>query len=619
MRIPGYNSYCGFPLPPGAVQSANGRFTYGEDGFALDNIQLESPDELKYIIEVGIDLNNKLRRTTKAWITAQLECYGVDFKKSAIRPVLVDALEKAVRGGKQCDHLSATVKPIHDFLCEQFESKVKTHAQAVERWKDEHFASLQGGPDSEAAVDMGRFVAKYFLDVHGLPDRTKTKDPLAVSHWRYPISAVAEATEKIPGLKYRKFPRDMVIIGWDTELERGVEREFANLSSSAPSTMSRNDLAIIEADFEVDLFLKKYFRIQTVNGVAAIPREKPSALVFLPSSVKMDSYLKTIASNFPGLCVELVKKSKREREISIGISDLSTYKYTVIGWDAKTVEAALSRIKETRRRVQEDEMAKKRAKRTAELVRQEDEAADKRAKRKAEDDKQWVPFSAPHRQFAARQRPRLGPLGLKHLVGSYIVRWEGETGSQWSYPYNPANVLRLNISPTESAHGVRATFFFGWIEGIMLLAMSKRSVRLLREEQPRKNRWGETMDADWNDDFDHHEDYYNCIYDEEEEPKEIIDPTGKGETTSSTRVYFQCVFSEVDGYPIQGDNNEHIGYLDFDTSKFSAKGYMNLGSLCGAEPFSIYKVSDKTLPPPRGEHDADLSDWCMYDGRHWGY
>ncbi|KAK0730268.1 hypothetical protein B0H67DRAFT_638788 [Lasiosphaeris hirsuta] len=276
---PGYGRFDGCHPPPGAVLSASGRFAYGEDGFSVDNVQLERPDELE-----------------------------VTFKKSATRPALVDGLEKAVKAGK-CNRLSEAVQPMLDLLCQQFESGTEAHAQTVERWADEKFASLQGDPEDEAAVDMDH--------------------PLVLNNW----AAMAGATQKVPGLRYRKFPRDMVIIGWGTEMERGVEHEFVKLSSSASST-SRAKLAITEDKFDVGLFLKKYLHVQTVNGFAAVPHEKPSALVTLPLSVKMDSYLKTVASDFPGLCVQFVKKSKGERERRIG-TDISVYKYTVPRWGAE--------------------------------------------------------------------------------------------------------------------------------------------------------------------------------------------------------------------------------------------------------------------------------------------
>lgn len=70
---------------------------------------------------------------------------------------------------------------ILDSLRQQFRTEWNSYKQALKRWKDEHFAARGGDPTQEAALDAKRFVAKYFLDdTTGLPDRSKTKDPVVL-------------------------------------------------------------------------------------------------------------------------------------------------------------------------------------------------------------------------------------------------------------------------------------------------------------------------------------------------------------------------------------------------------------------------------------------------------
>ena len=63
-----------------------------------------------------------------------------------------------------------------------------------------------------------------------------------------------------------------------------------------------------------------------------------------------------------------------------------------------------------------------------------------------------------------------------------------------SHPYEDRDAMKLNIFPSKSSHGLRASFCFGTIEGTMLFAMSRREVELLRKEQPKDD---DDSDYDW--------------------------------------------------------------------------------------------------------------------------
>lgn len=89
-----YRHYEGRPSPPDVVRSS--RFTYEKkplETFKVDGQWVPSLNELKDIQVGGWD-----RRFTIAWIKVQLECYGVSFKKSATRSVLIDLLNNMTKG-----------------------------------------------------------------------------------------------------------------------------------------------------------------------------------------------------------------------------------------------------------------------------------------------------------------------------------------------------------------------------------------------------------------------------------------------------------------------------------------------------------------------------------------
>ena len=93
--------------------------------------------------------------------------------------------------------------------------------------------------------------------------------------------------------------------------------------------------------------------------------------------------------------------------------------------------------------------------------------------------KKWEEASKPHRDYIASRKPQPGPLTLQDLTGSWIVRGEKELA------FAERGVLSLDVFPVKSAHGVVASFDFDSLSGTMLLGLSRRSVDLLREEQPK--------------------------------------------------------------------------------------------------------------------------------------
>jgi hypothetical protein len=173
----------------------------------------------------------------------------------------------------------------------------------------------------------------------------------------------------------------------------------------------------------------------------------------------------------------------------------------------------------------------------------------------------------------------------------------------------------------------------------MLLAMSRRAVELLREEQPKHSSYSENEDDgdDCGDDDGHrvHVGFQNSdikvktkLTSEKRSLGDISDPYGvlaarakrqkadapQQEALHTNRVYFQFVCNDVGAYPVIDDANEHIGHLDFDQTGLAAKGVFNLPSNFGKGPqsISIFKISEKP------ETDKKPKPWYEFDGRTWG-
>jgi hypothetical protein len=87
--------YC--PRSPEPVRSSN--FTYGKDGLKADGFSRESLSELRLLFRKNAS-RARVRAATKPWVTAQLQLYGVPFKKSESAIQLKTALETAVMTGK---------------------------------------------------------------------------------------------------------------------------------------------------------------------------------------------------------------------------------------------------------------------------------------------------------------------------------------------------------------------------------------------------------------------------------------------------------------------------------------------------------------------------------------
>ncbi|KAK4236138.1 hypothetical protein C8A03DRAFT_17197 [Achaetomium macrosporum] len=545
----------------------------------MDGIAQATPRELRLFLS-----GQCKEKSPKRWLTTQLHLYGIPFNKSARVSDLKETLEKVLNAGK-CAELAPSVAAVRDRLRREYD-------EAFKRLEDKLFAEIKGGYPEEANADPSRFVAKYFLDGQGRPDREKTKEPLSFRSWNHQEELV-EAVEAVPGLAILK-TWSTVLVGWEETMQRGIENEFARLESFFDR---REEIHSAQANVDLKLFLKKYLDIN-LDGVGAASGARPLAPVTLDRwRLENQKLSEEIMSKAPGLHMEEFETN------------------AVIGWDAANVAAEIARLKDESRRRQEQQEAEEQA---------------EREKQEAEKKARWDRRCKGHYELVAKARGRPRPFGLQHLPGSYLVRWDGDSwrAEHYNDPFHDSDLMKLNIFPSKSSHGVIASFTLGLIEGTMLLAMSKQAVERLREAQPRHSWRSESEASDDDDDEASRDIKSKSKLTAQKRPLgDIADPWGvqaarakrqkltapKDEGSHPLRVYFQFACNEVNGYPLVDDDNKHIGHFDFDETGLAAKGVFDLPTLgIKAQSISIFKVAEKP------ESDRELVPWYEFDGRSWG-
>lgn len=230
---------------------------------------------------------------------------------------------------------------------------------------------------------------------------------------------------------------------------------------------------------------------------------------------------------------------------------------TVVGWDAAKVGDEI------------DKVAKK-----CLLGMEKAIAAIEAYKEKveAETKAEWERLMKPHRDLVDHKRPRPGPLTTADLVGSYAVVWEGKEGKRWGgSPYFRDRLYEstLDVFPGESPHGVIARFYFGLIDGTMLLATTRQSVELLLEEQPEGHvKYGGQEESDEEGEVVPRSGEKRQL-ESVPDPRDVQAAMAKRqkpnpETTTqeliSNRAYFQFRCTAVDGCPEIDQDKANIGH-----------------------------------------------------------
>ncbi|KAK8091802.1 hypothetical protein PG997_002163 [Apiospora hydei] len=164
---------------------------------------------------------------------AQLRWYGISFKSNASSGELASMLRSAVVDGKACT-IAATLncKDVPESVL-AIERRMRADAAYVEKlrvWRaerdewgaakkrkeDEKWAACST-PGEQASMNLDKFIALYFLDSQGKPDRTKTSEPMAL-HGFDDRAELHERAKRVPGLETcsgGEYSARAICIGWD--------------------------------------------------------------------------------------------------------------------------------------------------------------------------------------------------------------------------------------------------------------------------------------------------------------------------------------------------------------------------------------------------------------------
>lgn len=188
----------------------------------------------------------------------------------------------------------------------------KEYNEAVERLEDQLFKEIGDNSSKEAQCNERRFIAKYFQDAQGCPDRNKTQDALCVaspSHLEVHRTRLREAVEAVPGLVIH-LVKDKAVVSWEGTIQRGIETEFSRLEShhKTQNPHRHHDpqgcYQSEQANLHLDLFLRKTLHIDK-NGETLIEGKRPSAPIILHKWDLEDKDLPSnILSKTPGLLAE---------------------------------------------------------------------------------------------------------------------------------------------------------------------------------------------------------------------------------------------------------------------------------------------------------------------------
>lgn len=141
---------------------------------------------------------------------------------------------------------------------EEYQRCYAEKVHEYESWKDQIFKTDARSPTEEACLDIGRFTARYFVDGKGSPCPDKRREPLILGH--VDKDKFQSAVRAVRGLAVH-ITDFTTVVGWETNIESGIDEVFASLSSHGSSL----DIPTQEANYDIERFLAKYF-LDGLNG-----------------------------------------------------------------------------------------------------------------------------------------------------------------------------------------------------------------------------------------------------------------------------------------------------------------------------------------------------------------
>jgi hypothetical protein len=315
------------------------------------------------------------------------------------------------------------------------------------------------------------------------------------------------------------------------------------LKRSRLQEFSRLDSPSKQANFDIDLFLSKYF---------------------LDENDKPDQSKTPEPLPLPGFANRAALHQAAERISGLhtvsGGTDYSS-RVLVIGWDRDKVRQEASRI-----------------------------GREQASEQKEERDEEWEEKMQDHRDYVARCKGVKGSKAFqaKYAVGSYIIECK-RISEGWS----DADDLTMNITQADGPVELVADFDFGIVEGIMRLSFD---AKLLSEPSESENDEEDEYDEEgYGDDDDEPTFSGTKRKPAAQRAKPQATKKSKASKAHPRRLYLQWRGRETGEGQIQLDyDNKHTGYLDFTDAGCTAfEGVAFFGFVGPRVPFRGFKVSDK--------------------------
>ncbi|KAI1742729.1 hypothetical protein F4680DRAFT_411584 [Xylaria scruposa] len=547
------------PQPPTPVKS--GAFSYdNKNGLRANGFPRAKIEELRQSYRKNASYARR-RATTKPWIAAQLHLYDIAFDKSSKVDDLRRTLEAAVKGRKCVEGGPPSIAAVQKRLatqfaqkCEEYSQAIKEHKLDIHRWHKQNFSKLDD-PSAEARYNLDFFFSKYFVDDEGLPAPRKTPEPIIIWDLLDQSESLRRRVDTISGLR-AQVTRYLTVIAWASELKRGVETAFAMIDRPDVKTDHRT----LEALFDPKRFLDKYF----LDGF----REKPPKIQKKP--IILESWfadsngfeeLTHAARRIPNFLIKRASKPAHDTTWSCSQACV------VVGW-AKYVNRQVESLK--------SEIAQ------LEAAKAEEEELEKKEAILAE--------LKPHTDYAKAHRSApSGPFTPSHLVGSYMMpcqHLQDEYGCQ-------LGSMTLDVHAPTSTHGAVAAFSFGLFEGTMLIASSRESLELLREEQVARS-------SDEDDEITDEEHFAASGKRKKTASQQLSAKSSKRRLSGDHaqrpgRFYLQWAGCDTGtGDLVMDEDHERTGYFDLDKSGIIARGKLSYPGLLGDKrlAFKLLKVSD---------------------------
>ncbi|KAL0465071.1 hypothetical protein QR685DRAFT_148138 [Neurospora intermedia] len=551
------------PMPP--APAVHGPFTYDKGGFKALGFKRETPYNLHMIMR---DPNAvpPIEPVAKAWFHAQLIHYGIPVHQSApgAEPLPGDlfyALQTAlfretIKEGKLPP---ADILAIEDNLTRQFKDINKQYKEAFTYWEQQTFARC-ATPTDEINCSVDLFMAKYFLDNRGQPDRWKTRYPI-ILHKLNDYDGTRQVVKAIPRLRSHMMPLWSVICWEWYGIERAIEEAFASIAASHPSITIH--VPTMEAHFHIDYFLSKYFLTGLHGRPMPFLTQEPIVIEGWFGGPDIRNILTHAVLRVPDLRVWAF--------IGNGIDK------TVIGWGDRPFEV-IEQLRETSMRQQVANTAPQRV--------------------EIQGNPTWELALQPHFRLCQvkadllRTNPQqvYKPFEIEELVGSWLIQCPALEDGGWGGRPGEMTIDILNW-PVDS-YGLVASINLKVALGTMILAKSEQlleelSAYLLHDPEvlPRiphqKRRRGD--------------DFY-VEYPRRRSPYDPMPPV---------RIFFDWIGRRAGEFDVELDmdpTNRNRGWVDIDmNNKSFGKGWLKYAKFFGRDnpvAFSMYKVMDQPRKMP---------------------